>query len=181
MLTIVRSLSLVSLLGLAGAATQVAFDWFPDLQRDPEIQLSATLRTVVVEPDVTHGDYLLRTSQTSRFEAAPMELRRVTGSLFYVEIDAKGLKRREGELRWCLHDAETGRRLHAYACELRQRISPGTTSDRFIVPLWVQPPVDEGQFVVRFQFRAKGVLLALLDSPPFGPCRQRSCGAPEAW
>jgi hypothetical protein len=44
-------------------------------------------------------------------------------------------------------------------------------------PIWYQPPVEKGPYRLRFELYARGVLLALADSPTFAACNERSCGA----
>jgi len=55
----------------------------------------------------------------------------------------------------------------------------GTPSDRLVDVVWAPIPTDPGLYRLRFEVRAKGVLLAILDSLPFPYCRVASCGASE--
>jgi hypothetical protein len=151
------------------AATGLLYDWFPDLRGDPEVQTAAALRIVATEGNATHARF-------RRLAGLPPDRdQATTGNLFYVELETKGMKRQEGLFTWCLLDVKTGTRIPWYDCE-SLRPKPGTTNDRFIVPVWFQAPIDPGRYFLRFEYRGKNALLAIADSPPFGPCRQASCG-----
>ena len=155
---------------IATAVAGLAFQLFPDLRPDPEVQTSATLAVVETEAGATYARY-------SRLigRGGPIEGGSTTGNIFFVQIETKGTKGWTGLLTWCVFDAATRARSRDHHCS-GVRPQPGTTSDRFVIPVWFQPPVDPGRYIIRFEYRAKGALLAIADSPTFGPCAKKSCG-----
>ena len=176
---ILRGLKLPALIAFIAAATNVAFDYFPDLRPDPQIQLNAALRAVAMEPDVAFRDYLRRIGRTPSEDDQPAQLR-TRGNLFYVEAQTQGLKDEPSQLRWHLYDVNSGKRL---ASQLTGgagwKTRSGTPSDRLIYLVWEQIPTQPGRYKLRFELRAKGVLLAIVDSGAFDYCRDATCGAVE--
>jgi hypothetical protein len=173
---VIGALKLPALVALVASATTLAYQVFPDLRADPQAQLRGGLRTVAVDRDVSYRDYLTRIGE-SRDDLLPSQLD-VTGNLFSVEAETEGLKRERSELRWYFYDASTGKRMpdqpaNPSGWTTRQ----GTPSDRLIYAVWAPIPTDEGRYRLRFELRAKGVLLAIRNSPPFDYCREPSCGA----
>jgi hypothetical protein len=176
---ILRGLKLPALIAFIAAATNVAFDYFPDLRPDPQIQLNAALRAVAIEPDVTFGGYLRRIGRAPSEDDQPAQLR-TTGNLFYVEAQTQGLKDEPSQLRWHLYNVKSGKRLaNQLTGGAGWKTRSGTPSDRLIYLVWEQIPTQPGRYKLRFELRAKGVLLAIADSGAFDYCRHSNCGALE--
>lgn len=153
----------------------LVYELKPDFRPDPGVELSGSLNVLRWEARVQHDDYLSRTHFT---DPNAKYMHGIWGDVFYVEVAAHGLKRDEGTLRWYVYSARTNRRVQQGVDNVGiSRARYGTTSDRFIVPIWYQPPVEKGPYRLRFEFYARGVLLALADSPKFAACEERGCGA----
>lgn len=179
---IARRVTLAALAAAAALATSIVgltFDLWPGLKPDPEVQLDATMQVADIEPGVPYGSYLTRTRQFGKRRGVPAPVLGVWGNLFYVEMQTRGLKQRKSTLRWHLHDWRTKRRFaqQSTAPEPTVRKSDSTPNDRIIVRVWYQPPVDKGEYFLRFELSARGVLLAIADSPRFPHCADLRCGA----
>jgi hypothetical protein len=162
---------LTALIALAAASIGLAFDLWPGLKPDPEVQLNATIKPLGLETKVWYRDYLQRTGRSSA-------RRGKWGELVYLQVETEGLKGHESQLRWYLYNKRERARLARQPRDNVQLVS-GTTSDRYVVPVWVQPPTDKGTYFLRFELRAKGVLLAIANSPSFPNCASAGCGAPR--
>jgi hypothetical protein len=163
--------ALIGVVTLAGSVLTLRYDLWPGSKPDPETQLDASMSVLTKENRVTWGEYHVR-----RGKKRPARGQSIEGVLFYVQVEVHGLKRREAELRWFLYDRRSNRRLPASGVGPKIRTIAGTTSDRTIVPVWQQPPVDDGTYFLRFELWGRGALLSIADSPPFGPCRRAACG-----
>lgn len=169
--------SLADVVALAAAALGLVYLLVPGVKPDPEAKLSATLETVAVERGVEQQEYLRRANNSTALAGLSPDERQVRGLLFYVREQTEGLKSQRSELRWFVYDARTRTRVPTPASESGRHVQTrsGTPSDVLVVPVWIQPPVDPGRYYLRFELRAKGVLLAIADSPPFPHCPQDGC------
>ena len=164
---ILRGLKLPALIACIAAATNVAFDYFPDLRPDPQIQLNAALRAVAMEPDVTFGDYLQRTGRTPSEDDQLAQLL-TTGHLFYVEAQTQGLKDEPSQLRWHLYNVKSGKRLanDEPTDGAGWKTRSGTPSDRLIYLVWEQIPTQKGRYKLRFELRQSFIDEVIADVLP---------------
>jgi hypothetical protein len=167
--------AVTAVIALGTSAASLTYSIWPDLRPDPQVQLSGSLRVAMWEPGVTYGAYLMRTNQLKVLKAKSSNEQKTPGYLYYLQVEAAGLKRRTSDLHAYLYDAKTRERFRETTWH--SLIKYGTTSDRFLTPVWVQPPRDEGAYFVRFELRARGILLAITDSPRFSNCHDKGCGA----
>jgi hypothetical protein len=166
--------ALTAIIALIAAGVSLGYDLWPDLKPDPQAQLAGALTVVAAEPHVGYGDYLVRTHQLQTFRSTTPAGRRIWGEVFYVQIETQGLKRRRSELRGYIYNAKTRERWSDARAALR--VKQGTPSDRLITPMWVQLPTDKGRYFVRFELRARGVMLAIANTPTFPYCKVAGCG-----
>jgi hypothetical protein len=167
--------AIATAVGLVAAGVGLAFDLHPAWRPDPETQLDASMTAGPIESHVTLRDYLTRVGLTPT--QTQKQVLDVWGNIVYVRQQTDGLKHRRSMLTWYLYDQKTGRRFPSSFFAGHGRVRSSTPSDTIVVPAWVQPPPDAGRYFVRFELRAKGVLLAIADSPSFPNCRSTGCGA----
>jgi hypothetical protein len=165
--------AVTALVALVAATVGLVFNLWPGLKPDPEVQLHATIKPVGLEPNVLYTNFLERMGRNSAHAA------NVSGNVVYVQLETEGLKGYESHLRWYLYKLPTGRRLkrERQPNDNVQLVS-GTTSDRYVIPVWVQAPRDTGTYFVRFELEARGVLLAIANSHSFPNCTVQ-CTAPS--
>jgi len=167
--------AIATAVGLVAAGVGLAFDLHPGWRPDPETQLDATMTAGPMESHVTLREYLRRVRRSPTAEQQPVL--GIWGDVVYVRQQTDGLKHRRSFLTWYLYNAKTGRRVPSSFLAGHVRARASTPSDTIVVPVWVQPPPDAGRYFLRFELAAKGVLLAVADSPSFPNCRSRGCGA----
>jgi len=163
-----------ALVALATSGVTLVYNFWPDLKPDPQVQLSGSLKVVTWESHVTYGDFLRRTNSLETLRKAQPAQRKIWGDIFYIELEGAGLKRHASELHAFFYRADTGRR--SGVAPTHYMIRYGTPSDRFLTPVWTTLPTDPGKYFLRFELRARGVLLAIANSPPFGWCHEAGCG-----
>jgi hypothetical protein len=169
-----RVTTVTAVVALAAASFALVFDLWPGLRPDPEVQLNATLTPLGLETKVWKSDFLQRTGEKRQPPGTPNRY----GDLVFLQVETKGLKGYESQLRWYLYRAPQMTRLPApQQPEDNVHLVSGTTSDRYVIPVWVQAPTEKGRYLVRFELTARGVLLAIADSPTFQYCRAKGCGA----
>ena len=178
-------------LALLSGGIGLMFDLFPELRPDPREQRTAEVKVVAMEPGVTLGEWLERTSRTSdSLEAArrqaldqanlrgasldspeAKEQLKLPGTLFYVQAEVAGLKRERVRLQWSLYDRETSRRVIDPSLRdvVGSEVRLEAPADRSFVEAWTpQPTAGSGRYFARFEVRDReGAGLAIADSPPF--------------
>jgi hypothetical protein len=168
--------AIATAIGVTGSALGLAFDLHPAWRPDPGSQLDATMTAGPIETHVGLGDYLKRIGRKAT--AAQRPVLGVWGDVVYVRLQTEGLKHQSSTLRWYLYKKATGQRIKNAAFIAGHGSGRSSTpSDTIVVPAWVQPPTDRGKYFLRFELSAKGVLLAIADSPPFDYCHSTGCGA----
>jgi len=168
--------ALTAILALVSGGVALAFQLVPSLKPDPGEQFAADLRFITVEPKVTLGDWLRRTSRTTDQFAARRAayLRqggsagglRIAGFDAYVVTEIRGFKRKNVDLRWSLYDAK--RQVRIGEMEHVAGVHAEAPTDRTVQEIWIADPLSGRQFFVRAQlYDSRGVLLAVADSKPF--------------
>ena len=167
--------AVTALVALATSSVTLVYNFWPDLKPDPQLQLSGSVKLVTWESHVRYGDFLHRTNSLDALRKSQPAQRKIWGNLFYVQLEGSGLKRHSSELHAFFYKADTGQRWGP--APTHSVIKYGTPSDRFLTPVWTQLPTGRGRYFLRFELRARGVLLAIANSPPFGGCHDKGCGA----
>jgi len=167
--------ALTAVVALAAALVGLVFTLWPGLRPDPQVQLNATLKPLGMETKVRYADFLRRTG------GDPSGAAHIYGDLVYVQVETEGLKGYESRLRWYLYNAGAKARLpEEQQPDGNVRVVSGTTSDRYVIPVWVQPPAEKGTYFLQFELKARGVLLDIAKSPTFPYCRVAGCGNKRA-
>lgn len=164
--------ALTALVALVAATVGLVFNLWPGLKPDPEVQLHATITPVGLETNVLYTDFLDRMERNSAH--AP----KISGDVVYVQLETDGLKGYESHLRWFLYKRNNARLSKDFQPNDNVHLVSGTTSDRYVIPVWVKAPRDRGTYFVRFELKARGVLLAIANSHSFPNCRVH-CVAPS--
>jgi len=184
--------ALVALLALASSTVAIVFELWPGLKPDPRTTLGAEVSIFAVDPGVTEGDFLRRTTLSAvDFErrktawlrascgdqATTKACRRVLqipGEEVYVRTTVEGFKRRSIALRVSIYDAVTHQRERGVSDVDVTRLRLQAPTDTAVVPIWVLCPQDRTRtYFVRVELYHSGddVLLAVADSKPFRPRR----------
>jgi hypothetical protein len=177
-------------LALVSSLVSIVFTLWPELRPDPRERLSAEVSVFDVEPAVTYGAWLRRTSASTveyrkREEAyigragipgEPVDittrrrLLRVQGNVVYVRVTIEGFKRRSVGMRWSMYDARSHRRVPQgdFQDVRAGDVDLDAPSDRIVVQLWVPlAPVEQDVFLRIELLSRAGALLAVGDSERF--------------
>ena len=172
--------AVVAVVALVSSLTGIVFDLWPELRPDPRTRLAGDVSIFAVDPGVTYGEYLERTSFSDEDRRRRIALvcngRQMCGQLslrgeqVYIETTVEGFKRRAVVLRLSLYVAATQRRVAGVSDVEVARERLDAPSDRAVVPVWlICPPARSAKSFVRVELYHRGddVLLAVADSKPF--------------
>jgi hypothetical protein len=172
--------AVVAAVALASGLTGLVFDLWPGLKPDPRTKLSGEVSVFAVDPSVSYGEYLKRTSfSDTEFQRRSLQVcdgRRtcnrlaLPGEQIYINTTVEGFKRRAVILRLSLYRAATHRRVAGISDVDVARENLDAPTDRAVVPVWlICPPQPWARYFVRVELYHRGdnVLLAVGDSKPF--------------
>jgi hypothetical protein len=151
------------------AASQVvvplAFSLFPSFIPDPASRVSAQLRVLAVDSNVTYGDYL-RDIGAKPPRGAQGTLRAV-GATAYVSVRVQGRKHRHLDLFYSVYNARTRVRYRQPPRARASYFRADTPNDRWISPTRVPRPGAFDRVFARLQLYDRGAMLAFADTPVY--------------
>ena len=170
--------TLTAIVALSSAIVALTFDLSPGLRPDPRTQFQGSLRVIAVEPGVSYGAWLRRTSRSQEDYAARREayIRQggsaaglsLPGHVVYVATDVSGFKWRSVRLLWSLYDARTKARVPELADQDVATVRADAPTDQTLQLVWVPELAQPGSVFIRAElYDDRGILLAVADSPQF--------------
>lgn len=171
--------TLTAIVALVAGLVSLAFTLRPSLRPDPRDVQAGTLKAAAIEEGVTLADFLARIGAADSDEALRLSpcARRLPGTLVYAEVDIRGFKSRDIDLRFYTYNARTGRRLRVHPkhwvnsspSQPAARLTGEVPSDRSVWLQWVRWPYRDGRFFVRFELYKQGSwqMLSFADTKPF--------------